>query len=56
MDATTSKIPSEWLADLEAASRRSIGSKAAANGVKDRESLPRWRAFRDYWVMRRGSP
>jgi hypothetical protein len=33
-----------------------IASKAAANRVKDRESLPRLRAFRDYWVMRRESP
>lgn len=31
-----------------------IASKAAANRVKDRESLPRLRAFRDYWVARRG--
>lgn len=31
-----------------------IGSKAAANRVKDRESLPRLRAFRDYWMSRRG--
>lgn len=30
-----------------------IASKAAANRVKDRESLPRLRAFRDYWVARR---
>ena len=30
-----------------------IASKAAANRVKDRESLPRLRAFRDYWVGRR---
>jgi hypothetical protein len=29
-----------------------IASKAAANRVKDRESLPRLRAFRDYWVDR----
>ena len=29
-----------------------IASKAAANRVKDRESLPRLRAFRDYWVSR----
>lgn len=27
-----------------------IASKAAANRVKDRESLPRLRAFREYWV------
>ncbi|MBN1607267.1 MAG: hypothetical protein JW940_11585 [Polyangiaceae bacterium] len=26
-----------------------IASKAATNRVKDRESLPRLRAFRDYW-------
>ena len=26
-----------------------IASKAAANRAKDRESLPRLRAFRDYW-------
>ncbi len=30
-----------------------IASKAAANRVKDRESLPRLRAFRDYWVKNR---
>ncbi len=30
-----------------------IRSKAAANRVKDRESLPRLRAFRDYWMARR---
>jgi hypothetical protein len=30
-----------------------IASKAAANRVKDRESLPRLRAFRDYWAARR---
>lgn len=29
-----------------------IASKAAANRVKDRESLPRLRAFRDYWVAK----
>ena len=31
-----------------------IASKAAANRVKDRESLPRLRAFRDYWIEKRG--
>ncbi len=30
-----------------------IASKAATNRVKDRESLPRLRAFRDYWLRRR---
>jgi len=30
-----------------------IASKAAANRVKDRESLPRLRAFREYWVANR---
>ena len=30
-----------------------IASEAAANRVKDRESLPRLRAFRDYWKSRR---
>ena len=30
-----------------------IASKEAANRVKDRESLPRLRAFRDYWIARR---
>ncbi len=30
-----------------------IASKAAANRVKDRESLPRLRAFREYWHARR---
>lgn len=31
-----------------------IASKAAANRVKDRESLPRLRAFREYWIARHG--
>ena len=31
-----------------------IASKAAANRVKDRESLPRLRAFREYWIARQG--
>ena len=30
-----------------------IRSKEAANRVKDRESLPRLRAFRDYWLKKR---
>ncbi len=30
-----------------------IASKAATNRVKDRESLPRLRSFRDYWIRRR---
>ena len=30
-----------------------IASKAAANRLKDRESLPRLRAFREYWVAKR---
>lgn len=30
-----------------------IRSKEAANRVKDRESLPRLRAFRDYWLRTR---
>ena len=30
-----------------------LASKAAANRVKDRESLPRLRAFRTYWLGRR---
>jgi len=30
-----------------------IASKVATNRVKDRESLPRLRAFRDYWVRQR---
>ncbi|MEM9353224.1 MAG: hypothetical protein AAGA92_09430 [Planctomycetota bacterium] len=29
-----------------------IASKRAANRVKDRESLPRLEAFRDYWVQK----
>ena len=32
-----------------------IASKAAANRVKDREGLPRLRAFREYWVAQRKS-
>ena len=31
-----------------------IASKEATGRVKDRESLPRLRAFRDYWLNRRG--
>jgi hypothetical protein len=30
-----------------------IASKAATNRVKDRESLPRLRSFRDYWLRKR---
>ena len=30
-----------------------IASKVAANRVRDRESLPRLRAFREYWLRRR---
>ena len=30
-----------------------IASKAATNRVKDRESLPRLRSFRDYWLRLR---
>ena len=29
-----------------------IASKAATNRVKDRESLPRLRAFREYWLAK----
>ena len=32
-----------------------IASKVAANRMKDRESLPRLRAFRDYWISQRKS-
>lgn len=32
-----------------------IASKEAAGRQKDRESLPRLRAFRDYWIARRRS-
>lgn len=32
-----------------------IASKAAANRQRDRESLPRLRAFREYWLKRRKS-
>jgi len=31
-----------------------IASKAATNRVKDQESLPRLRSFREYWLGRRG--
>jgi hypothetical protein len=31
-----------------------IASKAATNRQKDRESLPRLRSFRDYWLRQRG--
>ena len=30
-----------------------IASKAAANRVRDRESLPRLRSFRAYWMQKR---
>lgn len=33
-----------------------IASKAAANRLKDRESLPRLRAFREYWLANRPRP
>ncbi|HTF38562.1 MAG TPA: hypothetical protein VK651_09650 [Blastocatellia bacterium] len=69
-------IPSDWLAEFEAAARRPlevrmrysfidvegfpvchlddiIASKAAANRQRDRESLPRLRAFREYWLKNR---
>jgi hypothetical protein len=54
----------QWFEEFEAAARRPlaqrflchpddiIASKAGANRVKDRESLPRLRAFRDYWKSR----
>ena len=29
-----------------------IASKAATNRVKDRESLPRLRSFREYWMKK----
>jgi hypothetical protein len=32
-----------------------IASKAAANRVKDRESLPRLRSFREYWISKHPS-
>jgi hypothetical protein len=32
-----------------------IASKVAANRAKDRESLDRLRAFRDYWILQRRS-
>jgi len=32
-----------------------IASKAATNRQKDRESLPRLRAFREYWLKRAGT-
>jgi hypothetical protein len=31
-----------------------IASKAATNRVKDRESLPRLRSFRNYWLAKHG--
>ncbi|MGO9202732.1 MAG: hypothetical protein ACLQM8_19600 [Limisphaerales bacterium] len=33
-----------------------IASKAATNRQKDRESLPRLRAFREYWLQHRHTP
>jgi len=33
-----------------------IRSKRATGRLKDRESLPRLEAFRDYWARRRGRP
>jgi hypothetical protein len=29
-----------------------IASKAAADRIRDRESLPRLRAFREYWMKK----
>jgi hypothetical protein len=43
----------DYRAWCESALPRWLGSKAAANRVKDRESLPRLRAFRDYGASRR---
>ena len=34
-------------------SRHIIASKAATNRQKDRESLPRLRSFREYWLQQR---
>ncbi len=31
-----------------------IASKAATNRVKDRESLPRLRSFREFWIRTQG--
>ena len=33
-----------------------IASKAATNRQKDRESLPRLRAFREYWIAQHQKP
>jgi hypothetical protein len=33
-----------------------IASKEAANRKKDRESLPRLRSFREYWIQTRDNP
>jgi hypothetical protein len=33
-----------------------IASKAATNRVKDRESLPRMRSFREYWMKKNNRP
>ncbi len=33
-----------------------IASKQASNRVKDRESLPRLRSFREYWMRNRRAP
>jgi hypothetical protein len=33
-----------------------IASKESANRAKDREGLPRLRAFRDYWLAKQRSP
>lgn len=33
-----------------------IASKEAANRERDRESLPRLRSFRDYWIKKRHAP
>ena len=33
-----------------------IASKAATNRQKDRESLPRLRSFREYWMRRHNAP
>ena len=30
-----------------------IASKSAANRARDRETLPRLRAFREYWIRQR---
>lgn len=51
MDATTSKIPAEWLADFEAASRRSLALRMRYAFIHTRKPGLDDRTFRAFDTM-----